>query len=289
MRGIVLAGGMATRLYPVTKGICKQMLPIYDKPMIYYSLSVLMLAGIREVLIISTPRDTSRFKELLGDGSNLGIRISYSIQKEPKGIAQAFIIGADFIGNDKICLILGDNIFFGHNLTTHLQEAASLKKGAIIFGYYVRNPERYGVIEFDKKCRAVRIEEKPKRPKSKWVATGLYFYDNQVVRIAKNLSLSKRGELEITDINNEYIKKRELKVILLGRGYAWLDAGTFDSLIDASIFIKTIEERQGLKIGCIEEIAYKMKFISKQQLKKLAQFTQAKYSEYLLSLLKEKL
>jgi glucose-1-phosphate thymidylyltransferase len=287
MKGIILAGGKATRLYPITKGICKQLLPIYDKPMVYYPLSVLMLAGIRDILIISTPLDTPRFKELLGDGRELGINISYAVQKEPAGIAESFLIGEKFIGNDKVCLILGDNLFFGHELTEHLKEAASLERGAIIFGYYVNNPERYGVIEFDQEGKVISIEEKPQEPKSNWVVTGLYFYDNQVVRLAKRLRPSKRGELEITDLNNQYLEKGELKVILLGRGYAWLDTGTYDSLIDASVFIKTIEERQGLKIGCIEEVAYRMGFINRDKLKELAEKVNTSYGEYLLKILEE--
>lgn len=287
MKGIILAGGKATRLYPITKGVCKQLLPIYDKPMIYYPLSVLMLAGIRDILIISTPLDTPRFEELLGDGRELGINISYAVQKEPGGIAESFLIGEEFIGNERVCLILGDNLFFGHELTEHLKEASSLKRGALIFGYYVNNPERYGVIEFDQEGKVISIEEKPQKPKSNWVVTGLYFYDNQVVKLAKTLKPSRRGELEITDLNNQYLKKGELKVILLGRGYAWLDTGTYDSLIDASVFIKTIEERQGLKIGCIEEVAYRMGFIDGEKLKELAEKVNTSYGEYLLSILEE--
>jgi glucose-1-phosphate thymidylyltransferase len=287
MKGIILAGGKATRLYPITKGVCKQMLPVYDKPMIYYPLSVLMLAGIKEILVISTPKDTARFEDLLGDGSALGIKIAYEVQPEPKGIAQSFIIAEDFIGADTVCLILGDNIFYGYNLRELLRASAKLKKGAVIFGYYVKDPQRYGVLEFDKKCRVVSIAEKPKRPKSSWVVSGLYFYDNDVVKIAKKIKPSKRGELEITSVNNAYIKKGRLKAEFLGRGHAWLDTGTYESLIDASIFIKTIEERQGLKIGCIEEVALRMGYISKKQLAGIASLMPNSYGEYLRSLLKD--
>jgi len=287
VKGIILAGGKATRLYPITKGVCKQMLPIYDKPLIYYPLSVLMLAGIRDILIISTPKDTPRFKDLLGDGQHLGINLSYAVQQEPRGIAESFIIGEGFIGKDNVCLILGDNIFYGHNLTEFLKKGVSLKSGAIIFGYYVNNPQRYGAITFDENRNVISIEEKPKKPKSNWVVTGLYFYDNDVVKIAKKLKPSRRGELEITDINNEYLKRGELKVILLGRGYAWLDTGTYDSLIDASIFIKTIEERQSLKIGCVEEVAYKMGYIDKRQLELLAKGINTSYGDYLLKIVGE--
>ncbi|MDD5476658.1 MAG: glucose-1-phosphate thymidylyltransferase RfbA [Candidatus Omnitrophica bacterium] len=286
MKGIILAGGKATRLYPITKGVCKQLLPIYDKPMIYYPLSVLMLAGIKDILVISTPKDTPRFKDLLGDGRNLGIKLAYAAQPEPKGIAQSFIIAEDFIGDDNVCLILGDNIFYGQNLTELLQKTAKLKKGAVIFGYYVKDPERYGVLEFDKKCKVTLIEEKPKKPKSNWAVAGLYFYDNKVVKIAKNIKPSARGELEITSVNNEYIKRGKLKAEFLGRGHAWLDTGTYESLIDASVFIKTIEDRQGLKIGCIEEVAYHMGYINKTQLLKLAGQTPTSYGQYLKDLLK---
>jgi glucose-1-phosphate thymidylyltransferase len=285
MKGIILAGGKATRLYPITRGVCKQMLPIYDKPMIYYPLSVLMLAGIKDILVISTPKDTPRFKDALGNGKELGISISYAIQKEPKGIAQSFIIGKHFIGNDSACLILGDNIFYGHNLTELLQDAASVNEGALIFGYYVKDPQRYGVIEVDDDCNVISLEEKPKKPKSNWVVCGLYFYDNDVIRIAKKLKPSHRGELEITDINKEYLKRGKLRVKLLGRGYAWLDTGTYDSLIDASIFIKTIEERQGLKVGCIEEVAYRKGYIDRKQFKKLAGRITTSYGEYLKGVL----
>jgi len=287
MKGIILAGGRATRLYPITKGVCKQLLPVYDKPMVYYPLSVLMFSGIRDILIISTPKDIPRFKDLLGQGKGLGLKINYAVQPKPHGIAQAFIVGKNFIGNDSVCLILGDNIFYGHNLTEFLKEASSLEEGALIFGYYVTNPHRYGVIEFDKDYNVISITEKPKIPESNWVVTGLYFYDNEVVKIVKKLKPSKRGELEITDVNNEYLKKRKLKVKLLGRGYAWLDTGTYDSLIGASTFIKTIEERQGLKVGCIEEIAYRMGYIGKKQLGKLANTIETSYGEYLKALSKE--
>ncbi|MFA5145016.1 MAG: glucose-1-phosphate thymidylyltransferase RfbA [Candidatus Omnitrophota bacterium] len=287
MKGIILAGGKARRLYPITKGVCKQMLPIYDKPMIYYSLSTLMLAGIKNILIISTPVALPRFKDLLGDGSLLGINISYAQQLEPKGIAESFIVGENFIGDDKVCLILGDNIFYGHNLTGILKEARSLKEGAAVFGYYVKDPSRYGVIGLNARGRVISIQEKPKKPASNWAITGLYFYDNEVVRISKSLKPSYRGELEITDVNNEYLKKGKLKVKLLNRGYAWLDTGTCDSLIDASMFIKTIEERQGLKIGCIEEVAYRMGYINKKQLANLAREIGTNYGEYLKSILKD--
>ncbi|MCX5700850.1 MAG: glucose-1-phosphate thymidylyltransferase RfbA [Candidatus Omnitrophica bacterium] len=286
MKGIILAGGKATRLYPITKGVCKQMLPIYDKPMIYYPLSVLMLAGIKDILVISTPKDTPRFKDLLGDGRNLGIKLSYAIQPVPKGIAQSLIVGEEFIGRDSVCLILGDNIFYGYNLSELLQQSAKLKNGAVIFGYYVKDPGRYGVLEFNKKCKVISIEEKPKKPKSNWVVSGLYFYDNNVVKIAKNIKPSSRGELEITAVNNEYIKKGKLKAEFLGRGHAWLDTGTYESLINASIFIKTIEDRQGLKIGCIEEVAYRMGYINKKQLLKLSSAIPTSYGEYLKDLLK---
>jgi len=285
MKGIILAGGKATRLYPITKGVCKQMLPIYDKPMIYYPLSVLMLAGIKDILIISTAKDTPRFKDLLGDGKSLGIKFSYAIQPEPKGIAQSFIIAEEFIGKSSVCLILGDNIFYGYNLSELLLRSAELKDGAVIFGYYVKDPQRYGVLKFDHKCKVVSIEEKPKKPKSNWVVSGLYFYDNNVVKIAKNIKPSPRGELEITAVNNEYIKRGTLKAEFLGRGHAWLDTGTYESLIDASVFIKTIEDRQGLKIGCIEEVAYRMGYINNKQLLKLASQIPTDYGKYLVDVL----
>ena len=281
MKGIILAGGKATRLYPVTKVVCKQLLPVYDKPMIYYPLSVLMLAGIRDILIISNPNDISRFKDLLGNGQDLGIKFSYLIQKEPKGIAESLIIGQEFIGKERVCLILGDNIFYGHDLTELLKGASRIREGAVIFGYYVKDPERYGVLEFDAQCNVVSIEEKPKRPKSNYAVCGIYFYDNRAPQIARALKPSPRGELEITDVIREYLKERKLKVKLLGRGFAWLDTGTHDALIDASIFIKTVEERQGLKIGCIEEIAYRMGYINRKQLETIARDINTEYGAYL--------
>lgn len=281
MKGIILAGGKATRLYPITIGVCKQMLPIYDKPMIYYPLSILMLSGIKDILIISTPKDTPRFKDLLGDGMRLGIKITYVAQKEPKGIAESFLIGEKFIGNENVCLVLGDNIFYGYNLTELLNECSLLNEGGIVFGYYVKDPQRYGVIEFDRNCNVISIEEKPKKPKSNYAVCGLYFYDNSVIKIAKGLKPSKRGELEITDVNNEYLKDKKLKVKLLSRGFAWLDTGTHEALIDASLFIKTVEDRQGLKIGCIEEIAYRMGYINKKQLAAIAKCINTEYGEYL--------
>lgn len=287
MKGIILAGGKATRLYPVTRAVSKQLLPVYDKPMVYYPLSTLMLAGIKEVLLISTASALSGFKDLFGDGSSLGINLSYAGQEEPRGIAEAFTIGEEFIGRDSVCLILGDNIFYGHNLSQLLCEAVSQKKGAVVFGYYVRDPHRYGVIEFNKQRRVVSVAEKPKRPKSNYAVTGLYFYDNSVVSAAKKLRPSARGELEITDINNIYLKNKELKVKLLGRGYAWLDMGTYDSLVDASLFIKTMEERQGLKIGCIEEVAYRMGYINKKQLERLASGIRTSYGEYLKRIVRD--
>lgn len=287
MKGIILAGGKATRLYPITRGICKQMLPVYDKPLIYYPLSVLMLTGIRDVLIISTSHDIPRFKDMLGEGKELGMNFSYYPQDEPRGIAEAFILGEKFIGKDNVCLVLGDNILYGHNLSDLLREAADVKEGATIFGYYVKDPERYGVIEFDKDKKVLSIQEKPKVPKSNWAVTGLYFYDNKVVEIAKSLKPSARGELEITDINLEYLKRGQLRTKLLGRGYAWLDTGTYDSLIEASMFIKTIEDRQGLKVGCVEEVAYRKGYISAEQLKKLATQLNTNYGQYLLRLLYE--
>ena len=281
MKGIILAGGKATRLYPITKGICKQLLPIYDKPMIYYPLSVLMLAGIRDILLISTPDALPHFKALLSNGSALGIRISYAEQAAPRGLADAFLVGEKFIGKDSVCLVLGDNIFFGQGLSVSLQRAAQQKEGASIFAYKVKDPERYGVIDFDSNGNALSIEEKPKKPKTDWAVTGLYFFDNQVVNIAKKIKPSARGEIEITDVNNAYIRQKKMKIELLGRGFAWLDTGTYDSLLEASMFIKTIEERQALKIGCIEEVAYRMNFISKSELKKIANSFKTSYSEYL--------
>ncbi len=287
MKGIILAGGRATRLYPITKGVCKQLLPVYDKPMIYYPLSVLMLAGIKDILIISTSKAIPQFKAIFNDGSDFGINIEYAQQPEPKGIAEAFIIGEKFIGNERCCLILGDNIFFGSGLSYELKKAVNQDIGASVFGYYVKDPQRYGVISFDKDNNVLSIKEKPKNPKSHWAVTGLYFYDSDVVKIAKSMRPSERGELEITDLNNVYLKKKKLKVVLLRQGYAWLDTGTYDSLIDASMFIKTIEERQGLKIGCVEEIAYTMKYISREQLLKLAGNINTSYGEYLLKIAEE--
>lgn len=280
-KGIILAGGKATRLYPVTKGVCKQMLPVYDKPMIYYPLSTLMLAGIKDILVISTPKDTPRFKDLLGSGKERGLNFSYAVQDSPGGIAQAFIIGEEFIGGENVCLVLGDNIFYGNDLINILGEATSRQEGATIFGYWVKNPQRYGVVEFDESLNALSIEEKPKEPKSNWAVTGLYFYDNKVVNIAKSLKPSARGELEITDINNEYLKMNKLKVKPLGRGFAWLDTGTYNSLINASVFIKTVEDRQGLKIGCVEEIAYRLGYITKEQLQSMAADINTSYGRYL--------
>lgn len=281
MKGIILAGGRATRLYPITKSICKQLLPIYDKPMVYYPLSVLMLAGIRDILIISTPIDLPNFRNLFQDGHQLGLKISYAEQKEPKGIAQAFLVGEKFIGSDPVCLVLGDNIFYGDRLTVLLKEAAKTKTGATVFAYNVSDPERYGIVAFDKNFQATSIEEKPVKPKSNFAVTGLYFYDADVVSFAKKLKPSKRGELEITDINRIYLKNKKLKVKVLNRGFAWLDTGTYTSLTDASIFIKTIEDRQGLKIGCIEEVAYHQGWISKKHLLGLADEIPTTYGQYL--------
>lgn len=285
MKGIILAGGKATRLYPITREICKQMLPIYDKPMIYYPLSVLMLAGIRDILIISTPKSLPRFKNLLGSGEELGLNLSYAVQPEPGGIAQAFIIGEQFIGQEKVGLILGDNVFYGDNFVNILKKAVCFKEGAVIFGYYVKDPRCYGVVEFDQQYNIISIEEKPRKPKSNWAVTGFYFYDNEVVKIVKRLKPSKRNELEITDVNNEYLKNGKIKIKPLGRGYAWLDTGTYVSLLDAGMFIKTIEERQGLKIGCIEEVAYRMKYINRKQLEKIADGMSGSYREYLKKIL----
>lgn len=328
MRGIVLAGGSGTRLYPVTRTVCKQLLPIYDKPMIYYPLSTLMLAGINEILIISTPEDTSKFEQLLGDGSELGLKLSYKIQPSPDGLAQAFILGEEFIGDDNVCLVLGDNIFYGHGLTELLMNARAKVEGcsitqsanprqsenqpesqqsqntenvilsdseesraqqtgqAVVFGYYVNDPERYGVVEFDKAGKVISVEEKPKQPKSNYAVVGLYFYTNDVVEIAKSVKPSDRGELEITSVNNEFLKKGLLNVELMGRGYAWLDTGTHTSLLEASSFIETIERRQGLKVACLEEIAYYKKFIDKEQLTKLANNYKNNYKDYLLKLVR---
>ncbi len=285
MKGIILAGGAGTRLHPITEAVSKQLLPVYDKPMIYYPLSALMLAGIRDVLLISTPRDLPSFRSLLGDGSRLGMKFSYREQPSPDGLAQAFIIGEDFIGSDNVCMILGDNIFYGHGFGTILREAANLTKGAAVFGYAVNDPERYGVVEFDDSYRAVSIEEKPQKPKSNYAVTGLYFYDNTVASRARTLSPSPRGELEITDLNRLYLEEGLLEVKLLGRGIAWLDTGTFDSLLQASNFIATLEQRQGLSASCIEEIAYKNGFITRDQLVELARpLAKSQYGQYLLKL-----
>lgn len=287
MKGIILAGGSGTRLYPVTNVICKQLLPIYDKPMIYYPLSVLLLAGIKEVLIISTPADIGRFESLLGDGRKLGISIDYAVQESPDGLAQAFLIGEEFIDNDSVCLILGDNIFYGEGLPAQLRECAVIKNGAKVFGYYVQDPERYGVAEVDKSGNVLSLEEKPENPKSNYAVTGLYFYDNKVVEIAKTIKPSPRGELEITDINKVYLQNSELTIELLGRGIAWLDTGTHESLLEAGNFIEVIEKRQGLKIACIEEIAYRMGYISLDELDELSKpLLKNSYGRYLADIVK---
>ncbi|MCI8927157.1 MAG: glucose-1-phosphate thymidylyltransferase RfbA [Lachnospiraceae bacterium] len=282
MKGIILAGGAGTRLYPLTKAISKQIMPVYDKPMIYYPLSTLMLAGIREVLIISTPRDLPVFEELLGDGSQLGMEFTYAVQEQPRGLADAFIIGADFIGRDHVALVLGDNIFYGQSFSRVLREAALREKGATIFGYYVRDPKEYGVVEFDRTGKALSIEEKPENPKSNYAVPGLYFYDNDVVEIAANVKPSARGEIEITSINNEYLRRGTLHVETLGRGFAWLDTGNHDSLLDAADFVSAFQKRQGLYISCIEEIAYKRGFINREQLLKLAEpLMKTNYGKYM--------
>ena len=287
-KGVILAGGAGTRLYPVTRVISKQLLPVYDKPMIYYPLSVLMLAGIRDILIISTPEDLPRFAALLGDGGQLGLRLSYAEQPQPQGLAQAFIIGREFIGASRVCLVLGDNIFYGHGFQEILKRAIKLRQGGLIFGYWVRHPERYGVVEFDKSGQVVDIVEKPSRPRSSYAVPGIYFYDNRVIEIAAGLQPSARGELEITDVNRAYLKQGQLRVEILGRGFAWLDTGTHESLLEASTFIETIEKRQGLKIACIEEVAYRQGYIDAGQLRRLAQPMQNNgYGQYLLSLLAE--
>lgn len=289
MKGIILAGGSGTRLYPITKGVSKQLLPVYDKPMIYYPLSVLMLAGIREILIITTPKDQAGFIELLGDGSQFGIEITYEIQPSPDGLAQAFIIGEEFIGDDNVCLVLGDNIYFGQGFTPKLLNVVNRETGATVFGYQVKDPERFGVVEFDENFKALSIEEKPKKAKSDFAVTGLYFYDNDVIDIAKKIKPSERGELEITCINNEYLKRGGLNVELLGRGFAWLDTGTYDSLMDAGQYVQTIEKRQGFKIACLEEIAFSQGWLSAEQIKEIAKpLMKNSYGKYLLDLVNGK-
>ncbi len=287
MKGIILAGGHATRLYPITRGVSKQLLPVYDKPMIYYPLSTLLLAGIKDILIITTPQSLVSFKQLLGDGHQWGLSLSYAVQDQPRGLAHAFILGEKFIAGHKVALILGDNLFFGGDLSRMLTRAARVGQGAVIFGYAVKNPRDYGVVSFNAKKQVIAIEEKPSRPRSSWAVTGLYFYDQDVVSMAKKVRPSRRGELEITDVNKAYLKKRRLSITLLGRGYAWLDTGSYESLIDASTFIRTLEERQGLKIGCIEEIVYRKGYISARQLRALAKQIPTSYGDYLTKILKE--